>query len=195
MNDEYYVKNGLSYDRITRVLDYFPTPQLVDWKIKVGKREANRVSKVAMNIGTNVDEVIKTGKGKLKTAEAKTCYEAFQQWQKDYGFPTLKEGVTIFNDSLLVAGTPDLLDMDTHTLIDIKCSSEIRDSYWLQTEFYARCTGSDYKAILRLDKNLGMYEYKKMPLSDEHWDACVGAIKLYRYYNKSERDAPQMEEV
>jgi|GEM_PF-7128636 len=189
----FYERDGLRYDRITRILDYFPHPALVDWKIDVGRKEARRISTVATKIGTNVDEVVKaeiegSKPGKLKSEEAKNCYEAFRDWARSFSLK-LKSSQTVFDSNLMVAGTPDLEDEDT--VIDVKCSSEIRDSYWLQTEFYGRQLGKKYKAILRLDKNLGMYEYKKMPLNDEHWEAVRAAIKLYRFYNKSECDAPQ----
>lgn len=189
-NAEYYEKNGKRYDRITRILDYFPHPDLVDWKIDVGRREARRVSTAATNIGDNVDEYVKQkllgGKlPKLKTQEAKNCLEAFESWVAAYS-PVLKVGETVFDDALMVAGTPDLIWNDT--LIDIKCSREIKHSYWLQTEFYARCLGVQYKAVLRLDKNLAMFEYKKMKLSDDDWAACRAAITLHRFYNKTLRD-------
>lgn len=200
MNGQFYEFEGRRYDRITRILDYFSPPDLVDWKLRVGKKEANRISRVALNIGTNVDEAIKadqTGQKlpKLKTQEAKNCWEAYLAWKRDY-YPTVTIGSPVFDDDLSTAGTPDLISWETETLIDVKCSASIREAYWLQTEFYARqIVPLQFKAILRLDKNLGQYEFKKMPLNDEHWAAVRGAIKLYRYYEKTERDALQHEEV
>lgn len=200
MDAEYYEKDGKQYDRITRILDYFATPGLVDWKLRVGKREANRISKIALNIGTNVDEAIKADVlgqkiPKLKTQEAKNCWEAYLQWKQDYS-PALAVADTVFDEGYQTAGTPDLIYWDTDTLIDVKCATSIKENYWLQTEFYARqISPLKFKAILRLDKNLGQYEFKKVPLSDEHWEATVSAIKLYRFYNKPECDAPLTQEV
>lgn len=191
MNFEFYEKDGRQYSRITSILDYFPAPELVDWKIDVGRREARRISTIALKIGDNVDEAIKAEicKAKiprLKSEEAKNCFEAYKQWQKDYQLGELTCGTTVFDDEWGVAGTPDFYDEDT--VIDSKCSSEIRLQYWLQTEFYGRKLGKKYKAILRLDKNLAIYEYKKMPLNDFHWATVCGLITAYRFFNKSVTD-------
>lgn len=38
--------------RVTEVLDYFQAPELVEWKMKVGKAEAGKISRMALKIGT-----------------------------------------------------------------------------------------------------------------------------------------------
>lgn len=187
-NFEFYVKNGLNYDRITRILDYFSVPELTAWKLRVGLKEASRASKVATNIGTNVDDAIRADvqglkKVKLKTKEAESCWEAWTQWKKDFSLNVVN-GETVFNDELRVAATLDLKTDDC--AIDIKCSSSIKPQYWLQTEFQARTSGFGYKGVLRLDKNLGCYQFKQMPVNDDHWQTTIGAIKLYRYYKSEE---------
>lgn len=200
MDFPYYIKDSKKYERITHVLDYFSPPELVNWKIRVGRKEAGMISRAALRIGENVDDAIRCeveGRkvSKLKTLEAQNCWEAFRQWKKDHNVKEIGTLNTVFNDELMVAGTPDLFWADTHVLIDVKCSSAIRPSYWLQTEFYSRNnTAVDAKAILRLDKNLGIYEYKEMSLSDEHWEAVRGAIKLYRYYKSVDKDGNEGDE-
>lgn len=193
----YYEREGKRYERITHVLDYFAPPELVDWKIRVGKREAGRISREAMKIGDNVDQCIRAlidGDGehlpKLKTLEAQNCWEAFESWLQHYApdieHRQLATANTVFSEELCTAGTPDL-EWNVCTVIDIKCSSAIRPSYWLQTEFYGRnmpCVKN--KAILRLDKNLGIYEFQMMPLNEAHWEATKAAIKLFRYYKSIE---------
>lgn len=188
----YYEKEGRRYDRITHILDYFSPPELVSWKIRVGKKEAGIISRAALRIGENVDEAIRQSidggvQVKLKTTEAKNCMEAFWEWRNERK-AQLSTMETVFDDELMVAGTPDIFWMNNQTLIDIKCASAIRPSYWLQTEFYARQKPITTKGILRLEKNLAIYEYKEMPLCDEHWEAVKGAIKLYRYYKSVDKD-------
>lgn len=200
MDFDHYIKDGKKFDRITTILDYFTTPSLLAWKMRVGKKEAGRISREALRIGTNVDEAIRAQVNgeklpKLKTVEAENCYRAFEQWRADYNVATLITCGTMFNDELMVAGTPDLLWHDTFTLIDVKCSSRISPQYWLQTEFYARSShGSRSKAILRLDKNLGIYEFQSMSLNENHWAATVGAIKLYRHYKSVDKDGAESEQ-
>lgn len=200
MNYKTYEKDGKEYERITTILGYFKSPDLVDWTLKVGKAEANRIKKSATSIGTNVDEAIKAyilGEKpvKLKTQESKTCWEAWLSWVRDYSPKSMKIGFPLFDNHYMVAGTPDILIETGEEVLDVKCSSEIRDEYWLQTEFYGRKLGYITKSILRLDKNLGIYEYKKMPLMEEHWEAVEGAIKLFRYYNKPDKVGRKEEEI
>lgn len=185
-NREFYEKDGRQYQRITHILDYFPPPWLVDWKLRVGKKEARRVSTVALKIGDNVDEVVKAiamgiKAPRLKTPEAKSAYEGFSRWLDDYS-PTLSIPDTVFSDELGVAGTPDLVWGDI--VVDLKCSAYISPSYWLQTEFYGRCLGVSNKAILRLDKNLGNYEFQMKKLSENDWMVVKSLVNVYYYYNK-----------
>lgn len=188
---EYYERDGKRYDRVSSILDYFASPQLVDWKVRVGKRAAGTVSREALRIGSNVDEAIRASvRGakplKLKTVDAENCYKAFESWkQESLASPhTLKEVSTLYSDELMVAGTPDLMYSDNY-IIDVKCAASIKPSYWLQTEFYARTAGVPFKAILRLHKGLAIYEFKSLPVNDEHWQAVCAAVKLYRYYKSA----------
>jgi hypothetical protein len=185
---KFYERNGKQYDRITSALDFFAHPKLVKWKVEVGNKEAKRISTVATKIGTNVDEAVRAAVSgqkvpKLLSDEAKSAFEGFKLWMHDYDPQGLESATEpAFHDELGVACTADLLQ--PFKVIDIKCASSIKPQYWLQTEFQGRCMGATHKAILRLDKNLGMYEYKEMALSDSHWEVCRGLIKAYRFYNQ-----------
>ena len=186
---EYYEKGGVKYDRITRVLDYFAPPDLVKWKLKVGTKEAKRIGTIAMKIGSHIDEAIRSSLGgvvvKLKGADERNCFEAWRRWVDEYRASGLESAETVFDDELMMAGTPDLLWPSKKLVIDLKCSREIRPQYWLQTEFYGRLLGYERKAVLRLDKDLGVYEYEERALDDGVWEAVKGAISLYRYYQES----------
>lgn len=187
------------YDRITEVLNYFAVPDYVRWVGKVGNREAKRAGTVAMNIGTNVDEWIKaevTGEKlpKLKTDEARNCVEGYKLWVREYA-PKLKVGQRIFDSLTMLTGEPDIYTEDT--AIDIKCSLVTRLTYWLQTEWYARQLKLPYKAVLRLDKHLGTYEYTYRAATDEDSEALWGLVKAYRWFNlkKSVTDGERDEDV
>ena len=84
----YYEKDGVRYDRVTAVLDYFAPPELVRWQIKVGAKEAKRIGTVAKNIGTSVDEWIKADINGLrprlpKSLEARNCIEGWKRFKKE----------------------------------------------------------------------------------------------------------------
>ena len=177
------------YDRLTRILDCYKPQGLIDWEIKVGKKEARRIKTVATKIGTNVDEYIKAeilGKRlpKLKSIEAETCVLAWNKWKADYGVDPkhLKVGQRIFCDITNVTGEPDIEVLLNDEVLDIKCSTEIRPSYWIQTNWLANQLGRKWRSVLRLDKNLGIYEYERRPLSDDDTIVFHALTVIYRYF-------------
>ena len=184
------------YLRITQVLDWFKEPAYWEWLLRVGKKEARRVGTIAKKIGTNVDEVIKAKilakpAPQLKTVEAANCLNAWDRWLKEYVPIDLKVADRVFDEVLKVTGEPDILLPDT--VLDIKTSNKIRPIYWLQTEFYARQLHLPYKAILRLNKNLGDYQYERRPISDDDWEVCLSLIKAYRFFNPAVQDTAERE--
>ena len=187
------------YDRISRVLDYFAAPDYVKWVGKVGNREAKRAGTVAMKIGTEVDLWIKAwiraeSLPKLKGDEANNAVRAFKTWLKEYEY-VLTVPERQFDQELLVTGEPDLDAPLANVVIDIKCSTVIRPQYWLQTEFYGRQLHREKKAILRLDKHLGVYEYQERMLDEDDWEAVKGLVKAYKFYTKSLTEREENDDV
>jgi len=185
-DQKYYVKDGKNYERVTSILGYFQSPDLVKWKLKVGAKEAKRISTIAMKKGTNVDETIRCHVSglkvpKFKTVEEENCFKAYLQWREDYSIQDIKSATTMFDDDALIAGTPDLWIPDE--TVDIKCAGHIRDNYWLQTEWYARKHGDSFKSILRLDGALCQYEYVRKPISDYDFQIFEALVSVYRFYN------------
>jgi len=183
MGDEIYE----GYDRVSSILEFYQPQELIDWKIRVGKREARRISTVATKIGSNVDEWIKASESgvklpKLKTIESENCVKAYRSWLDDYGIKGLSLGVRLFNKNTRVTGEPDLLIPDE--VLDIKCSGEIRPTYWLQTQWYADQLEFKWRSILRLDKNLGIYEYERREVSKADADAFDALTVAYRYFKQ-----------
>jgi hypothetical protein len=194
LDDKYYTRNGINYERVTTIINYFADPKLVAWKMKVGAKEAKRISTIAMKRGTSVDDAIRLHvmEGKLpkfKTQEEENCFKAYLQWREDYNVKDISSAVTQYDDEAKIAGTPDLWLPDE--TCDIKCAGHIRDNYWLQTEWYARKKGHGFKSILRLDGSLGIYEYKKIPVSDYHLQVFNALITAYWFYNKSVNDGTE----
>lgn len=191
MGNEVYA----GYTRVSAILDTYQPPELIEWKLKCGKKEAKRISTVATKIGTNVDAWIRAdieGKKypKLNSIEAENCVKAYQKWKEDYQVDVtkLKSGERFFDKESMITGEPDILRPLIENVTDVKCSSSIRKIYWVQTEIYARKLGYKTKAILRLDKNLGIYEYEVRDISDEDLYVFNALAVIYRYFKPSQRE-------
>lgn len=174
----------LGYIRVSTVLDFFQEPGLVDWKVRKGA-EANKLSKQAKKIGTEIDTAVKlyvsTGSyGKVKSDEAKSCLEAFKQWMEDYK-PRLTVGSRLYDEAYLITGEPDLYWGDV--VIDIKAASAVRPKYHLQTAIYALMADKPKTAILRLHKQLGDYEFVERNKEEVEGDrlAFLGLLTAYKH--------------
>lgn len=180
----------LGWLSVTEVLGYFQEPGLVDWKVKTGAKEAKRIGTIAMKIGSRVDELVKldmeVGKVKFSVkdgSEVKSCFEAYLKWKEDYNPKLVNAGITIRNEHLMLQGEYDLL-LEPATIIDIKCSSSIKLSYWLQTAMYAYMLGGcDKIGVLRLDKNLGIYEYVVRDYDPSLVEVYLGLLNAYHFFN------------
>lgn len=196
-NFKYYERDGLKYRRVTSVLDYFNCPELVRWKVRVGVKEAGRISKEALKIGSRVDGLCETdwrdGTYSLKKSDSPAvlnCMKAWEAWKRDYAdvFADIKAMQTVhWHDDWRVAGTSDILT--GHAVLDIKTSKRIALPYWIQTAVYNRDAGLDTAYILRLDKELGIYEFVKRPdeYSQDYLETLfVGILNAYNYFNETE---------
>ena len=158
--------------------------------LKVGKGEANAISKKALKIGTRLHEIIASGNFEANskdTIEVKNCLKAFLSWKERYGVQKLQLLERKNNESIGLTGEADALWIERDTLIDWKSSSRITPENFFQLGGYKRL-GYDCKelGIVRLDKELGTFEYKTntdLGLSLEQCvDAFEAAFKHYRYY-------------
>ena len=170
--------------RVTEVLDRFPEPAVVSWKVRVGAEKAKEISDEALDIGSIVDGLIQQHiNGNYKGCpygpedypEVHSCMNAWNNFLTNH--PWFIGKVVSIQDELKLddlVGHPDIILKDE--ICDIKCSKAIRKSYWMQTAQYAYMknmtpTIDDGKrfaidktikriSILRLDKATGEYEYK-----------------------------------
>lgn len=183
---------------VTEVLDAFIPKGLLDWYLKVGKKEAKRLSTIAMKIGSRVDELIQadiaSGSYKLSAKdpiEVKNCMEAWKQFKSDYQPKIESCQVEVKDSEWKVVGHIDLF-MDNR-VVDIKCTSSIKPNHWLQVAAYeSMFTGitgyceSFGLAILRLDKNLGTYQFMTDEQAGIDQFECQkvfeGLLRAYRYY-------------
>ena len=177
------------YISVTEVLDMFIPKGLLTWYLKTGAKEAKRLSTVAMKIGSRVDELIQEdiNKGSYKLSskdpiEVKNCMEAWQQFKSDYSPNVTATQKEVLSEEEKVLGHIDLI-IDA-TVIDVKCAASIKDNYWLQVAKYSDMLPVDVDGvgILRLDKNLGTYQYVIKRNVRELVEVFNGLLKAYRYY-------------
>lgn len=183
---------------VTEVLDYFQEPRLVEWKVKVGKREAKRLSTVAMKIGTRVHELIYqdwkcSGSGqvfkKSDSIEVRNCMQGWKQFKADYKPEILMMETELKQERLKIVGHRDMLVKvgEKFVILDLKTSSFIQQKHWLQVGKYADIDfeGKDLIGILRLDKNLGIYEYKTKSDFLTYSILFNGLLINYRFFNQT----------
>lgn len=179
---------------VTEVLDTFIPKGLLDWYMKTGARESKRLSTVAMKIGSRVDELIQEdiNKGSYKLSskdpiEVKNCMDAWMKFKNDYNPKIQGSQIEVKSDAYKIVGHIDLV-MDNR-IVDVKCASSIKPNYWLQVAAYETMYDGEVEglAILRLDKNLGTYQYMTHEQAKVNWTECVevfdGLLKAHRFYN------------
>lgn len=184
--------------RVTEVLNYFKEPWYIDWVCRVGKREANRISKASMKIGTRVDELIKSSSDPNKKDSNEVCMAmtGYLKWKDIYKpksiIPGTRLNATI--EGVEVTGEPDLYVDDV--LVDIKCSAKIDPKYWVQVNMYEWLRSitpeiNDFGkvAILRLDKTTGSFEYVVKDYDPRLVECWLGMMRMYCYLKENDNGA------
>lgn len=193
--------------RVTEPLNYFSEPWKLDWYAKNGKAHCNRVSKQAMKIGSRVDEIIKSCPihsdtwdkewfSKKNSNDVHNCMSAFAKWEAVYKPKSISNGARLYGNmfGLEITGEPDLYVDDV--LVDIKCSSKISLSYWVQVNMYVMLRGITSKvAILCLDKQTASYEYVVKDYDKSLVDVWVGLCRAYVYYKGDDDGGFDIQEV
>lgn len=198
--------------RVTQVLDYLMEPELLGWMLRSGPAKVKRVGDEAKIIGSAVDSIIYAdimGKGRIEAAiqpevaSHKSVVSALEAWAKfKVRYPEVVASVKFAQVELSdaeenVVGHPDIIvESDNEWgIIDVKTSKAIQPRYWTQTAKYAdmyakgrlvgpRIDKPRFIAILRLDKETGLFEYKR--IDDEaiiryEIEIFAAHLKLFRH--------------
>ena len=189
--------------RVTQVLDYFKEPWYTDWVVKVGRREANRISKQALKTGALVDTIIKASpkeenqhlpEYKKISHEASQCLKAYWKWVEVYKPESITpcERLNTTIEGVEVTGEPDIMVDDI--IVDIKCSNRIDIRHWIQVNMYkylwkVEPVFKDKRelgkvGILRLDKVSGSYEYQVKDFDSSLVDVWVGLLRAFMVFNR-----------
>ena len=167
---------------VTQVLDYLTEPELLNWYITKGKAACKKIGDAALRVGTIVDKLIQDdlkGEGYLlpgEDAQIENCMMAWEKFKKDWPLKIQTiEGIQQEVTDGEIVGHPDIIT--EWGIIDIKTSRAIQPRYWTQTAKYAQMAGKPKIAILRLDKELGIYEWKEQ--GQEVIDYEIGVFNAY----------------
>ncbi len=183
-----------SFERVSHIVDVYKPDKLIDWYVRVGKKEARRVSTVATKIGSRVHELIEKKlrgeKVRFKKAdgvEVLAAFEAFERFESEYELETISMEEEVVDEELGVIGHYDWYGKVNGkiTFIDWKTSSAIKDSYWVQLHAYAYLagvTGSELR-VVRLDKNLGDYETESMSYDPYYMEVFRALLLVHRHFS------------
>ena len=184
----YVTPDGNSYPSITTVLAQQENLGIEAWKSKVGEKEAKRISKESMRIGTAVHQMAEFYLSnyiiKLKD-EDKKIVDTFNRLRFLLGNINNIVGVEIplFSDLLRVAGTTDCIAEYNGELsvIDFKTSRKPKkeewiDDYYMQTFAYKlmfeEMTGIEIKQIVILVACVDSFDvqvFKKPAKDADEW--------------------------
>ena len=153
---------------VTKVLDAYTEPFLIEWKLKMGKVKSEAISKEALVIGTEVDALIRldvTGQKWEcdKSVQAvKNCMLAWENFKQ--ANPSYMQGVEGIQTELTsgdLVGHPDIYHLTGIDDIKTGNSLTLRSKYCVQASKYALMAGKTRAGIILLSKTneTGRYLY------------------------------------
>lgn len=189
--DQYlWTPTGQRYDRVSRVLSLWPSPELAEWREQVGKAVANRTAKQTSRLGNLFDQAV----GRLLQYEpiGKVPVEVgmglrgFKDWHELNPFKPLAIQQTVWDDTLGIAGTPDCLADDE--FFDWKLTGRISMKHVLQLVFYWPMIEAVYgitlrqARVVRFDRTLGIFQEKTVTpaIQANLYPLCGHLVKVYQ---------------
>ena len=208
--------------RVTEPLNYFKEPWYIEWLMRevsvafkdigdIEKAKKFALSKIkkasddGLDIGTRVDELIKTdtAPSQKDSIEVVTAWNAYGKWRAIYQPKSIIIGTRQYAtiNGAEVTGEPDLFVDDV--LVDVKCASKISQNYWVQVNMYrvlphypmAPILHKSKVGILRLDKITGSYEYVVKDYDPNLVNVWLGLLRAYLYYKGVDSGGDELREV
>ena len=180
---------------VTQVLDTFPEAELIAWKLRVGAKKAEEISREALRVGSTVDQLIQRQVRQqpldlpVNDPPVLNAWGAWRLYNEQH--PAFLASITAIQEELTdgeIVGHPDLTCARAGGwgTVSIKCASQIRPVYWTQEAAYAtlrmagnpQCLPPVFLGILRLDKQTGQPEYQE--LTDP--DAIRYEMDVWQHY-------------
>jgi hypothetical protein len=201
-NKIYYRKGKMEWLRVTAALSILDTG-IGDWKARVGKKEAAKISRTESGIGTKTHKLIEADINNTKIILPKstpksafTAFDAYKRWRQEMNPNILQSEVFVHSDIHGYAGTCDTIG--DAIVYDYKTSKVIHPIYWLQLAAYAAAVmemaakEGTYRpitklAVVRLDKESGDYRYVERDFTDDLFHSFLYTLRLWRYFNETEK--------
>ncbi len=184
----YLTPDGNSYPSITTILSQQENLGIEAWKERVGEKEAKRISKESMRIGTAVHQLAEFYLSNVQVKldkEEKKIVDTFNRLRFLLGNINNIVGLEIplFSDLIRVAGTCDCIAEYNGKLsiIDFKTSrrpkkEEWVDDYWMQTFAYKlmfeEMTGIEIQQVVILIASVESFDvqvFKKPAKDADEW--------------------------
>lgn len=188
----FYTIDGRKYHRVTAVLKAVRNEPLELWRGKIGNKEANAHMRASSKHGTRIHAIIQEilgctfqGFKKAEPQEVKNAVQAFRDFQSTYEPRPTHTELLVHSPTYGYAGTIDMVE--SNTITDWKSGSRISLAYWMQLAAYAQAL-TESKGIeisrlrvVRLDKNLAMYEVQEKTLGEcePYWKSFAALLNFY----------------
>lgn len=185
----HYVIDGAPFVRVSSVLGVIRKPYLEHWRGKVGNAEADRIARVATDLGTRVHAAcaaVLGGPPADADPDMAPYVQAVQWWAAMQVEAVLGCERLVVSRQHRYAGTCDLLVVlrgGAVALADFKTSKQLDPGYALQLAAYRRALWEDglkpdRRLVLWLPKaqpgRLEVHEYHAHARDDRAWMAALG---------------------
>ena len=143
----YRSSKGNEYPSVTTILSKTKDKKfLIEWKKKVGEKEANRITKAATNRGTSMHKMIEDFYAGIEVkTDNLVARELYNSIKKELlRLEPIVLEYPLFSDKLMVAGRTDCIGSfdDKLSIIDFKSSKKLKrlswvEDYFIQTTLYS----------------------------------------------------------
>ena len=167
------------------------TPEEYEALLLEAKKMHKTKSEEAMEIGTRVHQFCQDwieGKNPVAEEDIKNPTSEFLKFEKEHKVEWVATEKIVCSPAHLVAGRLDSIAFvdGILSLVDLKTSSSVRESYYLQTAGYAMCLAEmgipvDRRIILRLPKIAGD-SFEAVEVDTELFDDIEGFLGQRRAY-------------
>ena len=144
--EDYYIIDGIKYNRVTRILDIISKPEFYRWYGKYGFDYCQNHMENRATFGTmahkNIERILNGEDVDIYSVgrEMSDTLQRFMTWAADNSLQPIYLEKQLVDDDLMIAGTADFIGYynNDFVLIDWKTSSRLYDEQYLQLSAYIK---------------------------------------------------------